>query len=219
VVVVGNTESEAEGCRGIVALSVLRPFVITQLSEFVLAHVRVDDCPAVIDVGEAVNEVTSGGVTVAPTVTVTVLADELILPFEHTIEYVVVDVGDTVIVPLVDLSTPPRVHLSAFVLAHVRVDDCPEVIDVGEAVNEVTSGAASAVTVSVRVAEVACPPLPVQVIVCVYVPALIPDGYIFAVLFPPVGVYVPPKLPFQIPVPVQEFAFVEVNETMECCPA
>jgi hypothetical protein len=51
-----------------------------------------------------------------------------------------VDVGDTVIVPLVDLSTPPRVHLSAFVLAHVRVDDCPEVIDAGEVVNDVIAG-------------------------------------------------------------------------------
>ena len=42
--------------------------------------------------------------------------------------------------PLVALSTPSRIHLSAPILVQERVDDWLDVIDVGEAVNEVISG-------------------------------------------------------------------------------
>ncbi len=135
VVDVGDTDIEL-----LVDLS--NPLIL-HLSALVLVHVRVDAWPGMIDVGEAVNVVTSGvgpGTTV-PTVIVTDLDGESTVPFEHRILYVVVDVGDTDIELLIDLSNPLILHLSAPVLVHVRVDAWPGMIDVGEAVNVVTTGA------------------------------------------------------------------------------
>ena len=79
--------------------------------------------------------------TVVFIVIATDLDGESTVPFEHRILYVVVDVGDTDIELLIDLSNPLILHLSAPVLVHVRVDAWPGMIDVGEAVNVVTTGA------------------------------------------------------------------------------
>ncbi len=78
--------------------------------------------------------------TVVFIVIATDLDGESTVPFEHRILYVVVDVGDTDIEPFASLSTPSILHLSALVLAHVRVDDWPGMIDAGEAANVVTTG-------------------------------------------------------------------------------
>lgn len=68
VVTPGVTESEPDGARGIVAASVLRLFVIIQLSALVLAHVRVADLPALMAIGELLNELIVGALVLKSTV-------------------------------------------------------------------------------------------------------------------------------------------------------
>jgi hypothetical protein len=63
-----------------------------------------------------------------------------------------------------------------------------------------------------RVTDVAEPPDPVHVTDCVKVPG------VFIAPVPAPGFEVPPRSPFQIPVPEQLVALVELKETLEDCP-
>lgn len=82
------------------------------------------------------------------TLIVTSLEGELIISFEHDNVYLVVIPGVTERVPdgvrgtvaLSELILSVITQLSAKVLVHERVDDCPEVIVTGEAVNVVMKG-------------------------------------------------------------------------------
>lgn len=69
VVTQGVTISEPDDARGIVAFSVFLSLLIRQLSALVLAQVRVDDCPEVIDAGEAKNDETTGVVVAFKSIT------------------------------------------------------------------------------------------------------------------------------------------------------
>ena len=83
----------------------------------------------------------------APEVTVTgALADGDVPPAPVQVtEYVVFVVGETLVDPLVPEAVKPTpVHDVALVLDHVRVEDCPEVIDVGEAVSAAVGAAGEA---------------------------------------------------------------------------
>lgn len=74
-----------------------------------------------------------------------------------------VAVGETDVLPLVivlPVQPPDAVHVVAFVLDHVSVDDWPVVMVVGLAIIE-TVGALAAVTFTVALL-LAVPPVPVQ---------------------------------------------------------
>lgn len=103
-----------------------------------------------------------GGVLEDETVTV---ADPVAFPPApvHVIEYVVEVVGETEVEPLVPLPEKPVVvHEEAFVELHVRVEDPPEVIEVGDAERE-TVGAGVAAFTDIVADPVALPPAPVHV--------------------------------------------------------
>ena len=113
-------------------------------------HVKVDEPPDAIVVGDALIDTVGTG-AVAFTVTV---ADDVTDPTEFVAVsvYVVVAVGDTLRLP--DAATVPIPWLMvtdvAFAVLHVSVDDCPELMVVGDADSEAV-GSELTVTVAVSV--------------------------------------------------------------------
>jgi hypothetical protein len=57
-------------------------------------------------------------------------------PPVHVIAYVVVAVGETILVPVVDTVVVSRVQVEALSDVHESVEDCPSVIVVGDAISE-----------------------------------------------------------------------------------
>jgi hypothetical protein len=134
----------------------------------VAVTVKMDELPAVIDVGLAVIVTVGAGLGV----TVTVAVAEVFPPAPVAVAvYVVVALGVTLCVPPVDCrvyelpSLPVTVTPVAFVAVTVNRDELPAVIDAGLAVMlTVGAGLVDALTVTVAV-EVIVPPAPVAVAV------------------------------------------------------
>ena len=134
------------------------------LVAFVVVQVSVEDTPAAIDDGLALNVAVGAGTLV----TVTVACFVTVPPAPVAVSvYVVVAVGLTEILPLRGRLPRPLSIVTdvAFVVVHVRVDDCPLVIVVGLAV-KVALGGVETVTVT---CFVTVPPAPVAVSVYVVV--------------------------------------------------
>jgi len=127
VLLVGETETDPD-----VALPVLK-FVPVQLSASVLDQVSVDESPEVMEVGDAERDAVGAGAA-ALTDTVT-LSDALPPGPVHDIEYVVLLVGETETDPDVasPVLKPEPVQMPTLVLDQVRVDEPPEVMEVGDA--------------------------------------------------------------------------------------
>jgi hypothetical protein len=90
---------------------------------FVLAHVKLADCPAVIEVGIAAMDTVGAGCGVTVTVVLS-----LALPSSplHERVYVVVVVGVMAVLPLIGslpLHPPEAVHELTLLPDHVKVDD------------------------------------------------------------------------------------------------
>ncbi len=115
-------------------------------------QVSVEEAPASMVVGLAVNEITG---TVPPFTVTVVDADVLPLPLQVR-PYVDVAVGDTLCEPesaLLPLHAPVPVHQRALRTLQVSVDEPPDVIVVGLAPKEIV-GAACAVEASAASAKV-----------------------------------------------------------------
>ena len=132
----------------------------------VAVTVKVDELPALIDVGFAVMVTVGAGAGV----TVTVAADVVVPPAPVAVAvYVVVVVGLTDCVPPLDPkvyllpSVPLIVTCVAPVAVTVKTEEFPDVMDAGLA-EMVTVGSGIGVTVTVAVAEI-LPPAPVAVAV------------------------------------------------------
>jgi hypothetical protein len=122
------------------------------LTAFDVVHVRVELPPDAIVVGFAL--IPAAGGPLEPTVTVAwevaVAPDELVA----TKVYVVVEVGETVCVPLTATDAPFRVALTALVDVHVNVELPPDVIETGFALILAVGPLEPTVTVAWAVAVV-----------------------------------------------------------------
>jgi hypothetical protein len=107
----------------------------------VVAQVSVDDCPAVMLAGFAVN-VIPGGAGAVLTVTVTLAVEFPPGPVAAK-TYVVVVAGDLVIVPLLAMAAPSSVAMVVSVVLQVSVTGCPGATVVGFAENAMVGGAAA----------------------------------------------------------------------------
>lgn len=137
--------------------------IVTEVAP-VEVQVNVELPPGEIEVGDAVSVTAS----VPETVTVAVAVTEPPVPVAVAV-YVVVWVGETDTVPLVARLLPTLLSMLtavAFVVLHVKVEEPPELIEVGEAENVIVGEADVAVTVTVAFAV---PPAPVAVPVNVVV--------------------------------------------------
>jgi hypothetical protein len=192
----------------LVAFVPLHPPLAVHDVAFVLDHVSVDDCPSVIDVGlSEIVTVGAGAATVNAAVPLPVPPAPVQLS-AYCDEPVAL--GVTVAVPLVafvPLHPPLAVHDVAFVLDHVRVDDCPSVTDVG--FNEIVTVGAGVAIVSVAV-PLPVPPAPVQLNAYCDEPAAL--GVTVAV---PLVAFVP----LHAPLAVQEVAFVLDHVRVDDCPS
>ena len=137
------------------------PLIAQVVALAIPVHDNVEDCPAVIVVGLAVNDPIVG-----TAVTLTVVVTVALPPAPvAVIVYVVVDAGLTVVLALLHptLPTPLLIEqVDALVIPlHDNVEDCPAVIKAGLAANDPKYGAA--VTVMVAVAVALPPAAPVDV--------------------------------------------------------
>ena len=139
-------------------LFAVKPVPVQEIA-LVEDHESVEELPFVIEVGFAVSvTVGAGGGTVTPTVTEACAVPPAVP--EHEIEYVVVAVGETEVVPFVLRALKPvPVQELALVETQVSVEELPFVIAVGEAVSVTVTVGATTLTVTVDVAE---PPAPAQ---------------------------------------------------------
>ena len=120
------------------------------LAAFVVVHVRVELPPDAIVVGFALIPAVGG--PLEPTVTVAWAV--AVAPDEPVAikAYVVVDVGETVCVPLTATDAPFRVALTAVVEVQVRVELPPETMDIGFALIPAVGPLEPTVTVAWAVA-------------------------------------------------------------------
>ena len=154
------------------------PWLMVVLVQFEVVHERVEDPPEITDVGLAVNEpMEHGGFTVMVAFAVAPLT-----PSDALSVYVSVLVGDIDFVPPATGLTAPTLWLMVVVLqldvAHVNVDDPPEIIVVGLAVKEEILQSAYTVMVMEEVGD--CVPF-----VAVRVNVAVDDGDTFVLLFTP----------------------------------
>jgi hypothetical protein len=192
----------------LVAFVPLHPPLAVHDVAFVLDHVSVDDCPSVIDVGfSEIVTVDTGAATVNVAVPLPVppAPEQLSAYCDEPVA-----LGVTVAVPLaalVPLHPPLAVHDVAFVLDHVRVDDCPSVIDVG--FNDIVIVGAGVAIVRVAV-PLPVPPAPVQL-----------KAYCEEPAAPGVTVAVPlvAFVPLHAPLAVHDVAFVLDHVSVEDWPS
>jgi hypothetical protein len=128
--------------------------------ELVELHVSVEAPPLATELGLAANVTVGAGTTVTVAVATLLLPPAPVQVSEKEVLAVSAPVLCVPLVALLPLQLPDAVHEVAFVELQVSVDAAPLATDVGFAVN-VTVGAGT--TVTVAVATLLVPPVPVQV--------------------------------------------------------